>query len=76
MPLAYVSSFFSSIPSSNKAHSIPFDSTPRITPFFISNPPGKTAPGNATITFKPSLTLGAPQTICLSLPTSTKQICK
>ena len=66
-----------SIPSSNKEHSIPFDSSPLITPFFIVTSPGSFAPGRATITFNPSLTFGAPQTMFnISFPTSTVHICR
>ena len=43
---------------------IPFDSIPRILASLILNPSPKSHPGNATITFCPAATLGAPQTIC------------
>ena len=39
------------------------DSSPLITPGFISKFPGRIAPGRDTITFSPTLTLGAPHTI-------------
>ena len=64
-------------PSSAIEQSIPQDSTPRFMLLLIVMPPGSFAPGSATITFSPALTLGAPQTICLtSFPVSTLQMCK
>jgi len=66
-----------SSPNSAIEHIIPFDSTPRIVPFFIVTSFGKFAPTNATITFIPALAFGAPQTIWSVLsPTSTIHTCK
>ena len=63
-------------PSSAIEHNIPLDSTPRFMLLLIV-PPGSFAPGSATITFKPFLTFGAPQTICkTSSPTLTLHTCK
>ena len=63
-------------PSSNIEQSIPFDSCPLITPFFIVLS-GSLAPGSATITFSPFLTFGAPQTISkTSFPIFTLHTCK
>ena len=56
---------------------MPFDSCPLIKPFFIFTPPGNSAPTFATITFRPVLTLGAPQTmLSTSSPILTSQRCK
>jgi len=64
-------------PNSAIEHSIPLDSSPRIFPAFIVIPPGKFAPGNATITFSPFLTFGAPHIICsICSPTFTLHMCK
>ena len=64
-------------PNSAIEHSIPLDSSPRIFPAFIVIPPGRFAPGNATITFNPFLTFGAPHTIGNTCsPTFTLHICK
>ena len=63
-------------PSSAIEHSIPFDSSPLITPFFIILS-GNTAPSNATITFIPFLAFGAPHTMSkISLPIFTLHKCK
>ncbi len=70
--------YFGSTPNSSREQHIPLDSTPRMTPFLIS-PPGSLAPTLATITFKPTLALGAPQTICSTPyfgPKSTFKTCK
>ena len=65
-----------SIPISERAQSIPFDSCPLITPAFIDFS-GSSAPGRATITLSPFLTFGAPHTICVVLlPIFTWQTCK
>ena len=75
--LSFGSKNLLSKPSSAIEHNIPLDSTPRFILLFIVTPPGSFAPGNATITFKPFLTFGAPQTICnTSLPTLTLHTCK
>ena len=72
IPLLYESSVFSSSPSSYRAQSIPLDSTPRMVLTLISKLLGNIAPGSATITLRPTLTLGAPHTICfVSFPKST-----
>ena len=64
-------------PNSAIEQSIPLDSTPLIFPAFILKSPGSSAPTKATITFKPFLTFGAPQTICkTSFPTFTLHTCK
>ena len=74
--LSASSTYLFSIPSSNIEQSIPLDSWPLITPFFIS-PPGSLAPGSATITLSPFLTFGAPHTISkTSFPIFTLHTCK
>jgi hypothetical protein len=49
--------------NSRSEHSIPFDSTPRITPGFKSTPvPGMCIPGAAKTPTSPVRAFGAPQT--------------
>ena len=67
-------SWLSPSPSSSSAQSIPSDATPRILAFLICMPLGSVVPGRATATVCPAATLGAPQTMVLTLvPTSTWQ---
>ena len=58
----------SAIPSSLAEHSIPCDSTPRITVVLIAGPPGSSAPTSAQGAFMPATALGAPQTIVRRAP--------
>ena len=89
--LSTSSAYLCSKPSSSIEQSIPFDSCPLTIPFFITLglssfsimppaltvTPGSTAPSNATITFSPLRTFGAPHTIFkISFPTSTLHTCK
>ena len=53
--------------NSRSEHSIPFDSTPRITPGFRSTPvPGTCVPTGANTPTRPVRALGAPHTTCTS----------
>ena len=62
-------------PISRSEHSMPFDSWPRITPFFRSSPvPGICVPAAANTPFMPVRALGAPHTTWIrSSPVSTMQ---
>ena len=64
-------------PSSRAEQIMPADTTPRSLLFFIFTSPGKTQPTQATATFRPARTFGAPHTICSgsSAPTSTVVTC-
>ena len=63
-------------PNSASEHNIPLEVYPLIVDFFIV-PPGNVAPSRAVITFKPSLTFGAPHIISnISLPIFTLHKCK
>ena len=60
-------SWSSEIISSRSEHSMPFDSTPRMTPGFRSTPvPGMCVPGAAKTPIIPVRAFGAPQTTCTS----------
>ena len=62
-----IPSWSSEISISRSEQSIPFDSTPRITPGFRSTPvPGTWVPGAAKTPTSPVRAFGAPQTTCTS----------
>ena len=54
------------IPSSTKAHNMPFEGWPRNLAFLILKSPGSTAPTVATATLMPKRQFGAPHTISSS----------